>query len=116
ETAQRIASVTGLPPNQVQTTLEQTAARVESAEDPAAAAEAARQGAAELMEQARASGALAEQAREIQPEASAAAWITFFALLPSLAAAVLGSMLGRRQAAALTPVEIGRAVCRERVE
>lgn len=104
ETAQRIASVTGLPPNQVQTTLEQTAARVESAEDPAAAAEAARQGAAELMEQARASGALAEQAREVQPEASAAAWITFFALLLSLAAAVLGSMLGRRKAAALTPL------------
>src|SRR5690606_12375372 len=98
ETAQRIASVTGLPQNQVQTTLEQTAQRIEAnPDDPAAAAEAARQGAAQLMEQARASGALAEQAEEIQPEASAAAWITFFALVLSLAAAVIGSMLGRRK-------------------
>ena len=103
QTAQRIASVTGLPQNQVQQTLEQTATRVEAnADDPAAAAEAARQAAAELMEQARSSGALAEQARRIQPEASAAAWITFFALVLSLAAAVIGSMLGRRKAAALT--------------
>src|SRR5690606_28100411 len=77
ETAERIASVTGLPQDQVQTTLEQTAQRVEaSPDDPAAAAEAARQGAAELMEQARASGALEARAEQIQPEASAAAWIT----------------------------------------
>lgn len=102
ETAQRIASVTGLPAPQVQTTLERTAQQVEAnPNDPAAAAEAARQGAAQLMEQARASGALAERAEEIQPEASAAAWITFAALLLSLAAAVIGATVGRRRAAAL---------------
>ena len=49
------------------------------------------------MEQARASGALAEQAEQIQPEVSTAAWITFLALVLSLAAAVIGSMLGRRK-------------------
>src|SRR5690606_24037323 len=81
ETAARIASVTGLPQNQVQTTLERTAQNVEAnADDPVRAAEAAREGAAQLMEQARSSGALAERAEQIQPEASAAAWITFAAL------------------------------------
>jgi len=98
QTAQRIASITGLPQNQVQSTLEQTAQRVEAnPDDPAAAADAAREGAAQLMEQARASGALAEQAEQIQPEVSTAAWITFLALVLSLAAAVIGSMLGRRK-------------------
>ena len=98
ETAARIASVTGLPQNQVQTTLERTAQNVEAnADDPVRAAEAAREGAAQLMEQARSSGALAERAEQIQPEASAAAWITFAALVLSLAAAVLGAMVGRRK-------------------
>src|SRR5690606_20171702 len=97
-----IASVTGLPQNQVQTTLEQTAQRVEAnPDDPAAAADAVRQAAAQLLEQARASGALAEQAEEIQPEVSTAAWVTFLALVLSLAAAVIGSMLGRRKARVL---------------
>lgn len=98
QTAERIASVTGLPQNQVRTTLEQTAQRVENADDPAQAAEAARQGAAQLMEQARSSGALAERAQQIQPEASAGAWMAFGALVLSLAAAVIGAMIGRRKA------------------
>lgn len=36
-----------------------------------------------------------------QPEVSTAAWITFLALVLSLAAAVVGSMLGRRKSTAL---------------
>ncbi len=98
ETAARIASVTGLPQSEVRATLERTAQNVEAnADDPVRAAEAAREGAAQLMQQARSSGALAARAEQIQPEASAAAWITFAALVLSLAAAVLGAMVGRRK-------------------
>ena len=49
---------------------------------------------AQLMERAPASGALEQRAEEVQPEATAAAWITFFALVLSLGAAVLGSIVG----------------------
>lgn len=107
QTAERIAGLTGLPQNQVQTTLNETAQRVEAnADDPARAAEEARRGAAQLMEQARSSGALERRAEEVQPEATAAAWITFAALVLSLAAAAIGAMVGRRKtttAAAVTP-------------
>ncbi|HEU4619973.1 MAG TPA: hypothetical protein VFV10_18190 [Gammaproteobacteria bacterium] len=98
QTAQRIASVTGLPVDNVRQTLEQTAQRVESNRDnPTEAANAARQGAAQLMQQARSSGALERQAERIQPQASQAAWITFGALVVSLLAAVIGAMVGRRR-------------------
>ncbi len=99
QTAQRIASVTGMEVGQVQSTLDQTAQRVEAnANDPARAAQEAQRGVAQLMQQAQQSGALARQAEQVQPEATAAAWITFGALLLSLAAAVIGAMVGRRQA------------------
>ncbi|HEY8521167.1 MAG TPA: hypothetical protein VIN61_13885 [Gammaproteobacteria bacterium] len=101
QTAQRLAQVTGLPQDQVQQTLNQTAQRVQGSSNPAQAAQEAQRGAAQLMEQARSSGALAQRAEEIQPEASAAAWLTFLALLLSLAAAVIGSMVGRRRPEAL---------------
>jgi hypothetical protein len=98
ETAERVASVTGLPPNEVRASLNQTAQLVEMNRDnPTRAAEEARRGMAQLMERARASGALEQRAEEIQPEASAAAWITFFALVLSLGAAVLGALVGRRR-------------------
>jgi hypothetical protein len=102
QTAQRIASLTGIPVDDVRRTLDQTAQRVESnGNDPAAAANAAREGAAQLMQQARSSGALERQAERIQPRASQAAWITFGALVVSLLAAVIGAMLGRRRAVRL---------------
>ena len=98
ETAEQVANVTGMPPNEVRTLLNQTAQRVEANRDnPTQAAEEARRGMAQLMDRARASGALEQRAEQIQPEASAAAWITFFALVLSLGAAVLGAMVGRRR-------------------
>jgi hypothetical protein len=104
QTAQRIASITGLPAADVQRTLEQTAQRVEAnANDPAAAANAAREGAASLMQQARSSGALERQAEQIQPQASAAAWGTLGALVVSLLAAVIGAMVGRRRRVPTVP-------------
>jgi hypothetical protein len=98
QTAQQIANVTGLQATEVQSTLEQTASRVEaSRDDPAQAAEEAQRGVADLMQRAQQSGALARQAEEVQPEVTAGAWITFFALVLSLAAAIFGAMRGRRK-------------------
>jgi len=100
ELVNRVASVTGLSVNEVRNTLNETATRVEAnANDPTQAAEEARRGIASLVDRARTSGALAAQAEEIQPEAASAAWLTFVALLLSLAAAVAGAMLGRSKAA-----------------
>ena len=100
QTAQQIANVTGMQVNEVQTTLNQTAQRVEmNRANPTQAAEEARRGVAQLMERARSSGALEQRAEEIQPEAATAAWITFGALVLSLLAAVIGAMMGRRQTA-----------------
>lgn len=45
----------------------------------------------------KAAGAIAQNAQRIQPQASAAAWISFGALVISLLAAVLGAMAGRRR-------------------
>jgi|SRR2546423_7238681 hypothetical protein len=42
--------------------------------------------------------ALQQKAQEAKPQASRAAWVTFGALLLSLAAAVLGALAGRRRA------------------
>ena len=100
ELVNRVASVTGLSVNEVRNTLNETATRVEAnANDPVQAAEEARRGIASLFDRARTNGALAAQAEEIQPEAASAAWLTFVALLLSLAAAVAGAMLGRSKAA-----------------
>jgi hypothetical protein len=100
ELVNRVASVTGLSVNEVRNTLNDTATRVEAnRNNPAQAAEAASRGVATLFDRARSSGALAAQAQEVQPEAASTAWLTFAALLLSLAAAVSGSMLGRSRAA-----------------
>jgi hypothetical protein len=96
-TAQQIASATGMQASEVQASLGETAQRVDNSRDnPAQAAAEAKQGMAQLMEKAKSSGALQQKAREIQPQASRAAWIAFGALLLSLLAAVLGAMVGRR--------------------
>jgi hypothetical protein len=100
ELVNRVASVTGLSVNEVRNTLTETATRVEAnANNPTQAAEEASRGIAALYDRARSTGALAAQAEEIQPEAASAAWLTFVALLLSLAAAVTGAMLGRSRAA-----------------
>jgi hypothetical protein len=100
ELVNRVASVTGLSVNETRDTLNETATRVEAnREDPARAAEEARRGLAALFDRARSSGALTAQAEEIQPEAASTAWLTFVALLLSLAAACSGAMFGRSKAA-----------------
>jgi len=100
ELVNRVASASGLSVNEVRTTLNDTATRVEAnRNNPTQAAEEARRGIATLFDRARSSGALAAQAEEIQPEAASTAWLTFLALLLSLAAAVAGAMLGRSKAA-----------------
>ncbi len=105
KTAQQIASVTGMSSSEVQSTLSETAQRVEnSRSDPKKAAAEAKQGIAQLYEKAKSSGALQQKAEEVKPQATKAAWITFGALLLSLAAAVLGAMAGRR-----SPVKEARA-------
>jgi len=100
ELVNRVASVTGLSVNETRDTLNETATRVEAnRNNPTQAAEEARRGIATLFDRARMSGALAAQAEEIQPEAASTAWLTFLALLLSLAAAVAGAMFGRSKAA-----------------
>jgi hypothetical protein len=100
ELVNRVASITGLSVNEVRNTLNDTATRVEANSDnPPQAAEEASRGIAALFDRARSTGALAAQAEEIQPEAASTAWLTFVALLLSLAAAVSGAMLGRSRAA-----------------
>ncbi len=100
ELVNRVASVTGLSVNETRDTLNETATRVEAnRNNPTQAAEEARRGIATLFDRARTSGALAAQAEEIQPEAASTAWLTFVALLLSLAAAVTGAMVGRSKAA-----------------
>jgi hypothetical protein len=100
ELVNEIASITGLSVNETRETLNETATRVQANRgNPVQAAEEARRGVASLFDRARASGALAAQVEEIQPEAASTAWLTFLALLLSLAAAVSGAMLGRSKAA-----------------
>jgi hypothetical protein len=100
EMVNRVANITGLPVNEARTTLATAADRVEANRDnPVRAADEARRGIADVFERARTSGALAQQAEEIQPEAVSTAWLTFLALLLSLAAAVAGAMVGRSKAA-----------------
>lgn len=100
ELVNRVASITGLSVNEVRNTLNETATRVEAnSENPTQAAQEASRGIAALFDRARSTGALAAQAEEIQPEAASTAWLTFVALLLSLAAAVSGAMLGRSRAA-----------------
>jgi hypothetical protein len=100
ELVNQVASMTGLSVNEVRDTLNETATRVEAnRNNPPQAAEEASRGIAALFDRARSSGALAAQAEQVQPEAASAAWLTFLALLLSLAAAVAGAMLGRSKAA-----------------
>ncbi len=100
-TAAMVAGVTGLPRDQVQSQLADTANRVQAAaNDPARAAAEARRGMEQMVSRARDQGTLAAAAERVKAGASATAWWTLVALVLSLIAAVLGSMLGRGRAAA----------------
>jgi hypothetical protein len=100
ELVNQVATVTGLSVNEVRDTLNETATRVEAnRNNPPQAAEEASRGIAALFDRARSTGALTAQAEQVQPRAASAAWLTFVALLLSLAAAVAGAMLGRSKAA-----------------
>jgi hypothetical protein len=102
-TARQIAAATGMSRQDVQSSLEDTARRVEAQRDnPAQAANEATQGLARLMERARSSGALERKAEEMQPRATRAAWIALAALLLSLVAAVAGAAAGRRETLPVT--------------
>lgn len=97
-TAQTLASVTGIPEEEVRATLSETAQRVEAARDnPQQAAAEVRQGTEQMMAKARQQlPAVAERAQE---GATKTAWITFAAMVISLIAAIAGAMVGRRRAA-----------------
>jgi hypothetical protein len=99
KTAVQLSAASGLAPQEVQSILNDTAERVEQNRDnPTQAASEAKQGFAQIYERAKATGAWERKAEEMKPEATAAAWISFGALLLSLIAAVAGALLGRRQA------------------
>jgi hypothetical protein len=98
QTAQQIAQATGMPAGDVQSSLNDTAQRVDqNRTNPTQAAAEAKQGLSQLYEKAKSSGALQQKAEEVQPAATRAAWITFGALVLSLVAAVIGAMAGRRR-------------------
>lgn len=100
QTARVLASVTGMPQDQVQASLGKIAQSAEAAKDnPAQAAAGVRQGVQTMIDKARADGTLAEAADKAKSAATKTAWITFAALLLSLITAVFGSMSGRRSAA-----------------
>ena len=104
-TARQIASATGMSESEVSSTLSETAQRVENnRNDPKKAAAEAKQGMTQLYDKAKSSGALERKAEEVKPQATKAAWITFGALLLSLAAAVVGALAGRRN-----PVTVRKA-------
>ena len=104
KTAQQLGNASGLPANEVQSILNDTAQRVEQNRDnPTQAASEAKNGFAQIYDRAKESGAWQQKAEEMKPEATAAAWISFIALLLSLSAAVAGALLGRRQAVQHAP-------------
>ena len=98
KTVQLVATATGMPQSEAQSTLSGIAQRVESARnDPAQAAAEARRGAEEIgaMVKTRA----AQAASEAQPYASATMWSTLLALVLALGASIAGAMSGRKQVA-----------------
>jgi len=93
-----ISSATGIPEQEVRSSLGEMAQRVEAARDnPEQAAAEVRRGAEQLM--ARARQQLPAAAERVQDTATKTAWITFAAMLISLIAAVAGAMAGRKRAA-----------------
>jgi hypothetical protein len=96
-TVRTISTATGIPEQEVRTSLGQMAQRVEAARnDPEQAAAEVRRGAEQLMSRAREQ--LPAMAERVQSTATKTAWITFGAMLVSLIAAVAGAMSGRKRA------------------
>ncbi|MGH8177605.1 MAG: hypothetical protein ACREV5_15210 [Steroidobacter sp.] len=96
QTARTLSTATGIPQQEVASTLGGVAQRVEAARDnPQQAAAQVRQGTEQLMSRARQQ--LPAVAERVQESASKTAWITFAAMLISLIAAIAGAMLGRRR-------------------
>jgi pyruvoyl-dependent arginine decarboxylase (PvlArgDC) len=97
-TARTISTATGIPEQEVRSSLGELAQRVETARDnPEQAAAEVRRGAEQLMSRARQQ--LPATAERVQNTATKTAWITFAAMLISLIAAVAGAMAGRKRAA-----------------
>jgi hypothetical protein len=98
QTASTVSAATGIPQAEVRSTLEGLTQRVEAARnDPEQVASEVRQGLEQMMARARAQ--LPAVAQRAQEGASTAAWSALGAMVLSLIAAVVGAMLGRRQAA-----------------
>lgn len=96
-TARTLSTATGVPEQEVAANLNSVAQRAEAARnDPQQVAAEVRQGTEQLMTRARQQ--LPVVAERVQEGATKAAWITFAAMVVSLAAAIAGAMLGRRRA------------------
>jgi hypothetical protein len=92
-TAQQVANATGLPVDDVRTTLDRTATSVQGVRDnPAAVAAEVRRGVGDLLSR-------APVMERVESAGRTSAWAGFLTLLLSLAAAVGGAALGRRRAA-----------------
>lgn len=97
ETARTLAGATGMSEQEVRSTLNGVAQRVEAARNnPEQAAVEVREGTRQLMDRARQQ--LPAMADRAQDTATKTAWATFAAMLLSLGAAVAGAMVGRRRA------------------
>lgn len=97
QVARTLAAATGMSEQEVRSTLSGVAQRVELARDnPEQAAIEVREGTRQLMDRARAQ--LPAMAERAQDAATKTAWTTFAAMVISLAAAIVGAMLGRRRA------------------
>jgi hypothetical protein len=97
-TVRTIATATGIPEQEVRSTLGEVAQRVEAARDnPEQAAAEVRSGTERLM--ARAREQLPVAAERVQEGAAKTAWITLGAMAISLIAAIAGAMVGRKRAA-----------------
>jgi hypothetical protein len=97
-TVRTISTATGIPEEEVRSSLAEMAQKVEAARaNPQQAAAEVRRGAEQLMSRARQQ--LPATAERVQSTATKTAWITFAAMVISLLAAVAGAMAGRRRAA-----------------
>jgi hypothetical protein len=97
-TVRTISTATGIPEQEVRSSLGEMAQRVEAARNnPEQAAAEVRRGAEQLMSRARQQ--MPAAAERVQDAATTTAWITFAAMLISLIAAVAGAMAGRKRAA-----------------
>lgn len=95
-TARTLAGATGIPEQEVSSTLRDVTQRVEAARDnPEQAAAEVRRGTQQLMDRARQQ--LPAVAERVQEGATKTAWATFAAMAISLIAAIAGAMLGRKR-------------------